>query len=168
MFELMKSLAMPSQIGSVFLLGGIALLFLKTRRRVGIRLALGGRRFCFFFSSGLTASLLMSPLEYRNPPILDVGPYADIHTAVVLTAFATDDKNMPLSSRAGSSTVYRVLEVSRLAREGNVGTIIVSGDPVAAPILRDLLISIGLPGNTVQIDSKSHNTIEKRNNERKT
>ena len=155
---------MPSQFTALLFLAGLSLILVKTLRRVGVGLILVGSLAHLLFSSGLTASLLMSPLEYRYPPIVDLASFDDIEVAVVLTAFATDDRKMPLSSRAGSSAVYRILEAARLARDGNVKTIIVSGDPVAAPIMRDLLVSIGLPESMIRTDAKSHHTVESASN----
>ena len=164
MFEMLKNLAMPSQFVALLLVVGVGMLVAGRTRRIGIRLLVAGSLLLLFFSSGLTASLLMRPLEYRYGPVVDLGRYADVDTIVVQTAFATDDRNMPLSSRAGSSTVYRVLEVARLVREGSVTSVFVSGDPVAAPIIRDLLISVGVPGEMIAEDANSHHTVESAEN----
>ena len=90
------------------------------------------------FSNGLTAASLISPLEYRYPALLRTEDFAHVNTMVVLTSYVADDQSMPLSSRAGNSAVYRVLEASRLYAEGDVSRVFISGDATAAAIMAEL------------------------------
>lgn len=164
MIELLKNFVMPSQLGSLLVLIGIGLSMAKSYRRAALSLVLVGSTALMVFSSGVIASLLMSPLEYRFPPISSTNSHANVETVVVLTAFSTNDPNMPLSSRVGSSAAYRILEAARLASDGSIETVIVSGNLAATLVMRDLLISIGLPQELVQLEGNSNHTVDSARN----
>ena len=114
MDELLKALILPSHSAAILGVLGFCFLTIKRLRQKGTHLLVAGASIYLVFSNGIVAAGLIGPLEYRYPPLLNSDEAPGVHTAVVLTSFASDDQSMPLSSRAGQSAAYRVLEASRL------------------------------------------------------
>jgi len=164
MIEFLKDLLLPSHLAGFTLALGAILLLLPRWRYWGRRFCYLGAAVYLVFSNGLVATMLIRPLEYRYPPLLEAEQYQDIHTLVVLTAYATDDRNMPISSRAGSSAMYRILEVVRLYRDGGIQEIVVSGDPTGSKIMCELLFISGVPEEAVTRDSNSVHTVDSAHN----
>ena len=117
MTELIKSLLMPSHVVMILLFVGMVLVILRRLRRLAIASFFAGSVLYILFSSGLVATFLISPLEYRHPYITSTLEYEDIETIVVLGGYAAEDPLMPLSSQANSASVYRILETFRLFSE---------------------------------------------------
>jgi len=137
--ELVKAIILPSHTVAILGFLGFCFLAVKRLRRKGTYLLVAGVSVYLVFSNGIVAAGLIGPLEYRYPPLLKLNETLGVHTAVVLTSFATDDLSMPLSSRAGPSAAYRVLEALRLYADGRVTEILISGDATAAAIMAELL-----------------------------
>src|SRR5688500_16617405 len=107
--RLLAGLALPSNLAlMLFGLGLLAAFWIRTRRFSPWLLAASGL-VALVFSSGMVAAALMSPLEYAYPAIHDGRSHPEARHIVVLTAYAADDKDMPLSSRLSASGAYRVL-----------------------------------------------------------
>ena len=160
MDELVKAIILPSH--SVAILGFVGFCFLAVRRlrRIGTCLLVAGVSVYLVFSNGIVAAGLIGPLEYRYPPLLKLDEASGVHTAVVLTSFASDDQSMPLSSRAGPSAVYRVLEALRLYADGRVTEILISGDSTAAAIMAELLVVAGVPDAMIIVDGGARSTLD--------
>jgi len=158
MIEILKDMMLPSHVIALLLLLGSVLLFRAQQRQWAAYPFLLAALLYLVFSNGIVASMLISPLEYRYPPVLDDDRYPALDTAVVLTAYAADDPRMPLSSRAGSSALYRVLEAGRLFSEGRIRRIVISGDATATAIMAELLESAGVPAAAVTEDGGAVHT----------
>ena len=158
MIEHLQAILLPSGFVSVLALLGIAALaFRGTRRLAAIPLAAAGA-LLLLFSNGLVATLLMSPLEYAYPAMHDSRQHPAARDIVVLTAYAADDADMPLSSRLGYSSTQRVLEAANLFARRPDCRVIVSGDPTAAKIMGEQLRALGVPEDQLQIDGVAGDT----------
>ena len=160
MTEIIKDLMLPSHISAILFFCGLCGLAIKRMRSKAQYLLIAGASIYLVFSNGLVAATLIGPLEYRYPAILRMEDFAYVDTLVVLTSYAADDQDMPLSSRAGSSAVYRVLEASRLYSEGHVARVFVSGDATAAAIMAKLLVVTGIPATAIEVDSGAKHTVD--------
>lgn len=158
MLDLLKILLMPSSLGALlFGLGAIALA-LPATRRAARPLLLASGTVLFVFSTGPVATLLLAPLEYEYPAMTEPERHAGVRTIVVLTAYASDDADMPLSSRMNSSSAFRVLEAASLAHRRPDCRVIVSGNEIAARVMGQQLQALGVAAERIAIDPVSGNT----------
>jgi len=108
------------------------------------------------FSSGKTATLLLSPLEYAYPRVPDQPTPA--RAIVVLAAYAADDPNMPLSARPNSSGLFRVVEGALLWRRCPDCAVVVTGRSPTTSVMAELLVALGVPRARVQLDNDADST----------
>ena len=158
MLDLVKGLVMPSQIAALFFLIAVVLALIVKHRRKAFVAFMAGAFVFLVFSNGVVATILIGPLENRYPPFNYNARTGEIREVVVLTAFATADERMPLSSRAGSSTLYRVMEVVNLFDRLDLERVYISGDEIAGNVMVDLLVIAGVPRESIALDPNSMNT----------
>lgn len=158
MFRFLEILVIPSGLGFVLFALGAAALLLPRTRRLAQTLLLGSVGVLVFFSFGPVATLLLAPLEYEYPAMTEPERHAEVRTIVLLTAYASDDPQMPLSSRMNSSSAFRVLETATLARRRPDCVIIVSGNPVAAGVMSEQLKAMGIAPERITLETQSRNT----------
>ncbi len=158
MIDLIKGLVMPSHIAALFFLVAVVLALMVKHRRKAFMAFTAGAIVYLVFSNGVVATALIGPLENRYPPFDYSASTGGIRDVVVLTAFATADERMPLSSRAGSSTLYRVMEVVNLFDRMDLERVYISGDEIAGNVMVDLLVTAGVPQEAIALDPKSMNT----------
>jgi uncharacterized SAM-binding protein YcdF (DUF218 family) len=157
--RLLAGLALPSNFALLLLvLGLLAVVWPRTRRWSPWLLAASGL-VLFGFSSGKVAAALMSPLEYAYPTIHDGRTHPEAHHIVVLTAYAADDRNMPLSGRLSATGAFRVLMALELHRDRPDCRIIVSGDKTAR-IMADVLLDLGVPQALLTVEQQSTHTVD--------
>ncbi len=158
MIDLIKGLVMPSHVAAfLFLIALVLALMVKHRRKAFVAFMAGAIVY-LVFSNGVVATALIGPLENRYPPFDYSTSTRGIRDVVVLTAFATADERMPLSSRAGSSTLYRVMEVVNLFDRMDLERVYISGDEIAGNVMVDLLVVAGVPRESIALDPNSMNT----------
>lgn len=122
-------------------------------------LPLGGAGLLYLlFSNGFIATLLMSPLEYAYPAMQDPLRFPEVQSIVVLTAYAAEDSDMPLSSRLNSSSTFRVMETANLFARRPDCQVIVSGGAIAARMMGEQLRLLGIPEKRLVIDDQSAHT----------
>lgn len=112
------------------------------------------------FSSGMTASFLMSRLEYAYPTVHDGRQFPNARTIVVLTGWAADDTNMPLSGRLSASAAYRILMALELFHGRPDAHVIVSGDDTTARVMGAVLTKLGVPRDKLVIEGHSLTTAD--------
>lgn len=160
MTHLLGSILVPSGVAYILFAIGLALCAWR-RTRPYSWLTLAGSGFvAVVFSSGMVASALMSPLEYSQPALTDPRSYAQARYIVVLTGWATDDRDMPLTGRLNPSSAYRILLALELAQDRPDCSIIVSGESQTARIMGDALLKLGIEARRLRIDGKSTSTLE--------
>ena len=158
MLSFAKSLFMPSSLAILFIMIGVFLLFFKRLRRYSLWSLLVSGLITLIFSTGTMASMLLSPLEYKYPYIENLDAYPEIKNIVVLTSYAEDDPLIPLSSRVSSSSAYRILEAYRLYKSCKNCKLFISGNETGTRIMKELLITIGVPKNIIYEDGNSLHT----------
>lgn len=165
MIDILSALVLPSNV--CFLLAGSGLvLYMNVRTRKAAFIALAtAAALLLVFSSGKTATALLSPLEYSHPRVPDRA--APVRAIVVLTAYAADDPEMPLSARPISSGLYRVVEGALLWRGCQDCVVVVTGRSPATNVMAELLTSLGVPPEHVQLDNDAANTSESAANVRR-
>lgn len=160
MKNLITLLATPSGLAYALLaLGMLAACFARTRKGSWWLLAFSGL-ITVVFSSGMVAAAIMSPLEYAYPALKNAAARPDARHIVVLTGWANDDGEMPLTGRYNSSTAYRVLMTLELYSERPDCDVIVSGSAETARLMGEGLVKLGLPRDKLLLENKSTTTAE--------
>ena len=156
----LAGLALPSNLALLlFGLGALAALARRSRRWSPWLLG-ASATVIFGFSSGMVAAALMSPLEYSYPTIHDGRSHPEARHIVVLTAWASDDPEMPLTARLNASGAYRVLMALELHRDRPDCRIIVSGDKTTTRIMAEALRDLGVPPALLSEEDVSAHTDE--------
>jgi uncharacterized SAM-binding protein YcdF (DUF218 family) len=158
--NILGDLVVPSGIAyALFALGLLAAIWRRTRPASWPLLAASG---CvtLLFSSGMVAAALMSPLEYGHPTLHDPQSAPQARHIVVLTGWATDDADMPLTGRMGSSAAYRVLLALELFEARPDCDVIVSGDLTTANIMGEALVKLGVPAQKLRLETGSRSTAD--------
>lgn len=139
---------------------GIFLIARQRLRSFGWTLLILSGSISLVFSTGSAASLLLRGLEYEYPAIGDLREYEDVSIIVVLTAAGEDEKLWPLSSRVSSASAYRVLEARRLINGCPDCRVYISGGAEATKLMKQLLASTGVSGDSIFEDGKSPHTYD--------
>lgn len=159
METLAKYLLLPSNQIMVSALVGFGLLCGRRSRRWGVWVSLWAFILYVVFASGPVAFLLLSHLEYQVPSAT-ASQRENIRTIVVLSAYAEADPLLPLSSRVSSGTAFRLLEAISLFQKTPDAKVIVSGGGAVPGIMRDVLVSAGVPSDHIVVDDRSLSTVE--------
>jgi uncharacterized SAM-binding protein YcdF (DUF218 family) len=77
---------------------------------------------------------------------------------VVLTGYAADDPDMPVTGRLHYASAFRVMMALQLQQQCPDCDVIVSGDPVTARVMGEALLSLGLPEDSLELETASRNT----------
>lgn len=156
----MSEIVQPSGAAYLlFVLGLLACLWPRARRASWWLLAASGA-LTFVFSSGMTAAALMSPLEYAYPTVHDGRQFPETRHIVVLTGWASEDPEMPLSGRLSASAAYRILMALELYHDRPDCNVIVTGDPTTTRIMGAVLEKLGVPREKLVLESGSLTTAE--------
>jgi uncharacterized SAM-binding protein YcdF (DUF218 family) len=156
--EVLTNVVVPSNL--VLLIGfiGIVLSLLPRWRRVGPYFLTGALILLLILSSGKTATALSSPLEYAYVKARMPESHSPAKTIVVLAAYATNDPNMPLSTRPNNSAMFRIVEAVHLWRACQQCTVMVTGTNPTTQVMAESLVALGIPSAQIRIDSEAANT----------
>ena len=156
--EALTNFVVPSNL--VLLIGftGIVLSLRSRWRRVGPYFLTGALILLLILSSGKTATALSSPLEYAYPKAPAFDAQSPARTIVVLAAYATDDPNMPLSTRPNDSAMFRIVEAVHLWRACQQCAVIVTGINPTTKVMAEALAALGIPDAQIKVDGAAGNT----------
>jgi uncharacterized SAM-binding protein YcdF (DUF218 family) len=165
MIEILKALVLPSNFCFLLAVIGLALsVYARTRKAALIALA-SAAVLLVTFSSGKTATLLLSPLEYAYPRVPDQA--APVRAIVILAAYAANDPDMSLGDRPSSSSLYRVVEGALLWQRCMDCAVVVTGRTPTTHVLGELLVALGIPRAQVRLDDDAADTGESAVNVRR-
>jgi uncharacterized SAM-binding protein YcdF (DUF218 family) len=157
MIDFLKALVIPSNFCLALAALGVLLWLLPRTRKFGLPIVATSAAVLLFFSSGKTATLLLSPLEYAYPRVPDEAT-AQAEAIVVLAGYAADDADMPLSSRANSSSLYRIVEAMHLRQQCPRCPVVVTGFDPTVKVIADVVLSLGTPKAQLHIDNQAATT----------
>ena len=158
MASIIGSMLVPSGLAFVLFIVGLAA-YLRTRwRRLSWYLLGLSGAITLVCSSGVVATALLSPLEYEYPALHDASEYPHVTRIVVLTGYAADDPDMPLTGRLHYASGFRVMMALELHQQCPACDVIVSGDAVTAKVMGEALVSLGLPEGRLLLETASENT----------
>jgi uncharacterized SAM-binding protein YcdF (DUF218 family) len=157
MVSVLEAIVVPSHFCFLLIAAGLLLCIpRRTRKAAQVVLAAAGA-LLIVLSSGKTATLLLSPLEYMYPRVPDYAA-APARAIVVLAAYAANDPNMSLSARPNYSALYRINEAVLLWRRCPDCTVVVTGTSPTTNVMADLLIALGVSRDKVTVDSDASHT----------
>lgn len=148
----------PSNFGLLLGFIGIVLYAMPRSRRRAPLFLVAAPLWLLIFSSGKTATALLSPLEYAYAKAPTVQADSPAKAIVVLSAYAADDPNMPLSARPNSSAMFRIVEAVHLWRACQQCTVIVTGVNPTIKVMVESLVALGVPNQHIRIDSNAADT----------
>jgi uncharacterized SAM-binding protein YcdF (DUF218 family) len=158
MVDLIIALIMPSNLAILSMVIGISMLFFDRFRGLAKALLIFAGSVILIFSTGTVAALLLSPLEYQYPFVKDPTEYPEVKIIVVLTGYAEDNPLIPPSSKVNSTSAFRLLEAQRLYLSCSGCKIIISGNKPATTLMKELLVTMGVPSGNLREDSTSAHT----------
>lgn len=156
---IVKYIVLPSSTVTIGLIASFVLVCIRPVRRWGVSAGIVALATYAIFGAGPVSFFLLGSLEYQIPPAT-IAEQKEIYTIAVLTGYAEYDPDHPLSSQVNSASAFRLLEVLKLFRSAPGSTVIISGAGEVATIMRDVLVSSGIPAEQVRVDSDSFSTIE--------
>lgn len=154
-----KYFILPSSWILVGALAGIVLLCFRSTRKYGGVLGFAALTLYMFFGSGPVAFLLLGHLEYLIPAASQSEREGAL-TIVVLAAHAETEAGVPLSSFVNNASAVRLLEALSLFQAVPGTRVIVSGGGETPTIMRDVLMSAGIPPDRILVDGASTSTFE--------
>jgi uncharacterized SAM-binding protein YcdF (DUF218 family) len=164
MFDLVKTfggdLVEPSGIVSFLLIIGLFLLASKRHRTASRYPFTAAILIYVFFGTGPVGYWLLGSLEFRYPPFQETADNQDVEDIVLLAGYAGRDGDMPLSSHVNDSSAIRILETARVFRLQPKRRIIISGMDDVPIIMRDVLVSLGIPDKNIITERGAASTIE--------
>jgi uncharacterized SAM-binding protein YcdF (DUF218 family) len=155
---LINFLTTPSGLTYLMAIAGLVCLCLPRLRQWATRLLAASALVLVTFSTGVIATALMSPLEHEYPRLDHARAHPQARHIVLLTGWAGDDPDLPLSGRLNDASVYRVMLALELLRECPDCEVVVTGHGDSARLMGELLLKLGLPAARLRVDSDSGNT----------
>ncbi len=151
--KLVARLVFPLPLAFELLVAGLVILFVFRRwQRTGRWLILAGTAVLLVSTTPAVPQWAMRTLEGRYPAIdLAAAKAADAQWVVVLGGGHASDPKLPISAQVGTSTMYRLVEGVRIARQLPGATLLLSGyagkESVSnAQIKADLAKAVGYEG----------------------
>lgn len=157
---ILKHLILPSTLIALSAIIGLLLLCARSTQKWGVSLSVAAFSGYMIFASGPVAFLLLGHLEYQISPS-GKSEREGARVVVVLAAHAEPDSGIPLSSRVNGAAAFRLLEALSLFRSATESImVIVSGGGAVPAIMREMLVSAGIPGHHIMVDAESLSTFE--------
>lgn len=146
----------------IFIVGLILLWFTKKKRAGKIFVSIGVA-LLILLSYGVLPNLLLRPLEYKYPPLLESKDIPNVKWIVVLGAGHTSDPQIPVTSQLSASSLFRLVEGIHFHKFLPGSKLIISGgvvfDPVPeAKVMADVALAIGINKQDLILESVSKDT----------
>ena len=156
-------LLLPPASLLVLILAGLILL--RRHRNAGRALVAAGIALLYLLSLGPVSDGLIRPLEAAYRPLDSAGIKADV--VVVLSGGVNDLSWIPAGSEPSSSSLQRLVEGMRLARNLRIPLVVSGGSGALAPTeareadaMAALAVKLGYPRGDLVIENRSRNTWE--------
>jgi uncharacterized SAM-binding protein YcdF (DUF218 family) len=156
----LSAVFLPSGIAYTLAILGLLTAAWSRSRRYSLWLFAGSVLTLLVFSSGIVAAALMSPLEYEYPSVHSARQFPQVRTIVVLTGYAADDPEMPLTGRLHYTSAQRVTMTLQLKNSCPDCRVIVSGSREPAKVMGDVLIELGVPRDRLELEDRSLTTAQ--------
>lgn len=135
----------------------VTLAFVRQARLCAIALGAIALSVYLVFGAGPISFILLGSLEFQFPSA-GLAERNEANTIVVLSGYAESDPDRPLSSQVNSTSAFRLLETLGLFYGRPDSTVVISGKGEVVSIMRDVVLSLGVPPERVIVDSASSST----------
>jgi uncharacterized SAM-binding protein YcdF (DUF218 family) len=160
MFEIIKAIIIPSNLILILsVAGGIFFLF-KIKKRIAGGLIGAALILYLFFGTGIISFWLLGTLETRYPRFKEADGLKGVRKIVVLTGYAETDPALPPSSEVNFASAFRVLETRRIFNFLPGANVLITGGGDVPTIMRNLMVSLGIPQSRIILENQSSNTLE--------
>jgi len=168
MFLLKKIVAplfFPMTLTLGILIFGLFLLSLTRRQKTGKIVVLIGIIFLGMLSYGAVSDVLLRPLEYQYPPLLNLKSIQNVKWIVVLGGGHVSDPKLPITSKISEASLVRLIEGIRIYRGISESKLILSGGAPFerisdAKIMAEVAIAIGAKSQDLILEELSKDTEE--------
>jgi len=131
------------------LIAGLILFWFTKKKILGKIMTSIGVALLILLSYDGLSNLIVKPLEYQYPPLLNLKDLPEVRWVVVLGGGHTSDPNLPINSQLSETSLSRLVEGIRLHQSIPGSKLILSGgalfDPVPeADIMADIAIMLGV------------------------
>jgi uncharacterized SAM-binding protein YcdF (DUF218 family) len=155
----------PLSICLEVLIIGLVLLWFTKKKRAGKVIVSTGVALLLLISYGPLPEMLLRPLEYSYPPLLEPKDIPPARWIVVLGAGHTNDPRLPANSQLSGAALFRLVEGMRIHKSLPGSKLILSGgalwDPVPeAKVLADVALAFGVDQQNLILESVSKDTEE--------
>ncbi|MFH1123973.1 MAG: envelope biogenesis factor ElyC [Pseudomonadota bacterium] len=154
---------LPVSVGLEVMLLGLFFIWFTRRERTGKVLVTIGTALFGLLSYSQVSSILLRPLEYQYPPVLNSANLDDVKWVVVLGGGHTSDPKVPVTSQIEEGTLARLVEGIRLHKMAPGSNLIFSGgagfDPVPnGKIMADVALVLGVDESDIVLENESKDT----------
>jgi uncharacterized SAM-binding protein YcdF (DUF218 family) len=160
MKDIVQLLTTPSSFIALLLIIGIAALFFRRLRKLAMILLIIAGIIYIALASGPVSYWLIGRLEHRYPALTNIDTVKNVKKIVVLAGHADADPYFPISSAVNSSSAFRLMEAARLHNLISGSKILITGSGDVPEVMKKVLLSLGIPDQTISIDNQSRNTYE--------
>jgi uncharacterized SAM-binding protein YcdF (DUF218 family) len=160
----MSYILVPSGFAYLLALLGLSALAWRRFRRHGCWLLGASAATTLVFSSGIVSVALIAPLEYAFPTVHSATEQPELRSIVVLTGYAADVADMPLTGRLGYSSAMRINMTLQLKHTCASCRVIVSGSTETAKVMGEVLLALGVPPDQLVIEDDSLTTADSATN----
>lgn len=157
--SLVKYVILPSNAVTMGAIASFALLSFRPARVWGMYSGIVAVALYTVLGAGPVSFMLLGYLEYQTPPAT-ASDRNKVSTIAVLAGYAEHNTEHPLSSQVNSASASRLLETLALFRSSPDSTVIISGGGKVPMIMRDVLVSSGIPDRQIRVDVASYSTFE--------
>ena len=142
---------------------GLILLWFIPKKRAGKVMVSLGVILLTLLGYGALTHMLLKPLEYRYPPLLNLKDLAEVKWIAVLGGGHTSVPQMPANSQLSGSSLSRLVEGIRAHKSLPGSKLILSGgalyDPVSdAAVLADVAVMLGVDRQNLILETLSKDT----------
>ena len=160
--KIVNSAASPLVCSLVLLAAGLLLAALK-KRRAAWWLVVAGFLVLALFSFDIIPNWLVTPLEYRYPPLLDTDGLEEVEWVVVLGGDHRPWPGLPLTSQMPGATLIRLVEGIRLHRIIPGSRLVLSGGGVFyeqanAELMAEMAVALGVEPGEIVLEKDSRDT----------
>jgi len=156
----LKFIFLPSKLILLILLIAVICLLWRRYRRYAPHFFSAAALLYVAFSSGIVASLLLSPLEYRYPAVTDPAAHNAVKSIVVLDAYIADDPLMPLSGKFNPHVLFRLVEAQNIYKQCKGCRILLSGRARNVELMQQQLLLMGVLPADIEMEAASLHTVE--------
>jgi uncharacterized SAM-binding protein YcdF (DUF218 family) len=157
-------ISIPLSIFWLVFLAGIAIYLMK-RKRTGLVCGMFSIIWLALISLPFIPELLISSLENRYPPLLEISQFnpKDSVFIIVLGAGYTDNKNLPPHDQLSLNSLGRLTEAIRLHRLLNVSQLVLSGTEAGQDLSEGkpfvmTALALGVDENAIRLLGTPENT----------